>query len=66
MPLFSRSNFKAGKRPTRRKAASLGNLSILDESTYSANDLKLDSGQLTMKLGGHELSFDDGQWSIGK
>ena len=67
MPLFSRSTFKAGKKPVKRKSSSLGNLSLLDETTYSINDLKLDSsGPLTMRLGGHELNFEKGQWTIGK
>jgi hypothetical protein len=66
MPLFSRSGFKAGKKPIKRKSSSLGNLSVLDETTYSINDFKLDSGPLVMRLGGFEFSFDKGQWTIGK
>lgn len=67
MPLFSRSGFKAGKKPVKRKSFSLGNLSSLDESTYSINDLKLDSaGPLTMRLSGQELVFDKGHWALGR
>lgn len=66
MPLFSRSTFRSGKKPTKRKSASLGNISSLDETTYSANDLKLEAGPLTMRLGGHELNFEKGQWMISK
>lgn len=67
MPLFSRSGFKSGKKPVKRKSFSLGNLSSLDETTYSINDLKLDSaGPLTMRLSGHEFVFTKGQWVLGK
>ena len=66
MPLFSRPSIRAGKKPVKRKSASLSNISTLDESTYSVKDLKLDAGQLVMKLGGHELTFVDGEWVASK
>lgn len=67
MPLFSRSGFRAGKKPVKRKSFSLGNVSSLDESTYSINELKLDTaGPLSMRLGGNELNFEKGQWTIGE
>lgn len=66
MPLFSRPSIRSGKKPVKRKSASLTNIATLDESTYSVKDLKLDGGQLVMKLGEHELSFVDGEWVTSK
>lgn len=66
MPLFSRSSFKSGKKPSKRKSASLSNLSSLDESTYSVQDLNLDAGKVSMKLGTHEVAFEDGHWVVSE
>ena len=66
MPLFSKNSFKSGKKPTKRKSASLSNISSLDESTYSVNELRLEAGPLTLKLGGSELMFDKGNWIPGE
>lgn len=62
MPLFSKTHFRSGKKPVKRKSVSLSNISSLDESVYSVNDLKLESGPLTLRLGEHELMFNKGQW----
>ena len=66
MPLFTRSSFRSGKKPTKRKSVSLSNLSSLDDTTYSVQDLHLEGGRVAMKLGGHDMAFEDGQWVIGK
>ena len=66
MPLFSRNSFRSGKKPLKRKSVSLSNISSLDESTYSINDLKLEAGPLTLKLGESELVFEKGQWVQGE
>ena len=66
MPLFNRSSFRSGKKPIKRKSASLSNLSSLDESTYSVQELHLDGGKVAMKLGGHDMAFEDGQWVVSK
>ena len=65
MPLFSRSSFKSTKKPPRRKSSSLNNVSTLTESTYSLQDLQIESGPVTMKLGGQELVFEKGEWLVG-
>lgn len=65
MPLFSKATFKSGKKPQKRKSVSLSNISTLDESTYSNNDLKIEAGPLSLKLGGSELVFEKGQWVQG-
>ena len=66
MPLFSRSAFKSTKKPPRRKSSSLTNVSTLSESTYSLQDLQLESRPVTLKLGGQELVFEKGEWLMGK
>ena len=66
MPLFSKTHFRSGKKPVKRKSVSLSNISSLDESVYSVNDLKLESGPLTLRLGEHELMFNKGQWISSK
>ena len=66
MPLFNRSSFRAGKKPTKRKSASLSNLSSLDDTVYTVQDLQLEGGRVAMKLGGHNMAFEDGQWVIGR
>lgn len=66
MPLFSRSSFRSAKKPPKRRSGSLTNVSTLSESTYSLQDLQLESGPVTLKLGGQELVFDKGEWLIGK
>lgn len=68
MPLFSRSTFKTPRKPPRRKSESLPNISRLDESIFSADSMRLEGGgeDVTMKLGGHEIAFEDGQWVVGK
>ena len=66
MPLFSKTTFRSGKKPVKRKSVSLSNISSLDESVYSVNDLKLESGPLTLRLGEHELMFNKGQWISSK
>lgn len=65
MPLFSRSSFRSTKKPPRRKSSSLNNVSALSESTYSLQDLQLQSGPVTLKLGGQELVFEKGEWLVG-
>ncbi len=62
MPLFSKGTFKSGRKPQKRKSASISNISSLDETTYSINDLKIEAGPLAMKLGETELVFEKGQW----
>ncbi len=67
MPLFSKNTFRSGKKPLKRKSVSLSNISSLDESTYSINDLKLEAGPLTLKLGESELVFEkNGRWVQGE
>ena len=68
MPLFSRSSFRTPRKPPRRKSESLPNIAHLDDpSLYSAEGIKLEEGgPITMKLGGQEISFEDGQWVVGK
>ncbi|XP_065898512.1 protein chibby homolog 1-like [Dysidea avara] len=64
MPLFSRSSFRSTKKPPKRKSSSLTNVSALSESTYSLQDLQLESGPVNLKLGGQELVFEKGEWLI--
>lgn len=40
------------------------NISHLDETAFSVDSLRLDGGPVTMKLGGHEFIFEDGQWVV--
>ena len=42
------------------------NISQLDDTAFSVDSLRLDGGPVTMKLGGHEFIFEDGQWVVGK
>ena len=42
------------------------NISQLDDTAFSVDSLRLDGGPVTMKLGGHEFVFEDGQWVVGK
>ena len=65
MPIFSRSSFRTPRKPVRRKGGSLPNISQLDDTAFSVDSLRLDGGPVTMKLGGHEFIFEDGQWIIG-
>ena len=73
MPLFSRSSFRTPKKPPRRNK-SLPNISQLDDSlNFTAESIKLDGAEetasqssLVMRLGDSTLSFEDGQWVLGK
>ena len=65
MPIFSRSSFRTPRKPVRRKGGSLPNISQLDDTAFSVDSLRLDGGPITMKVGGHEFIFEDGQWIIG-
>jgi hypothetical protein len=64
MPLFGRNKgFTPSQKAPKRKSASLTNLSSLDETVYSQNELQLDSGgPVRVRLGGQELVFEDGHW----
>ncbi|XP_065846706.1 protein chibby homolog 1-like [Oscarella lobularis] len=64
MPLFGRNKgFTPAQKAPRRKAASLTNLTSLDDSVYSQDDLQLDhDGPVRVRLGGQELVFEDGNW----
>ncbi|XP_062503654.1 protein chibby homolog 1-like isoform X2 [Corticium candelabrum] len=64
MPLFGRNKgFVPNQKTPRRKSASLTNLSSLDDSVYSQNDLQVDGGgPIRVCLGGQELVFEDGNW----
>lgn len=42
------------------------NISQLNDTAYSTDSLGLDGGPVTMKLGGHEFVFEDGQWVVGE
>ena len=73
MPLFSRSSFRTPKKPPRRKAESLPNISHLEDSILSADSMRLEhtareghQPPIAMKLGDHEASFEDGQWLVCK
>lgn len=65
MPLFSRSSFRTPRKPVRRKGGSMPNISQLDDTAFSVDSLRLDGAPVTMKLGGHEFTFEDGQWVVG-
>lgn len=66
MPLFSRSSFRTPRKPVRRKGGSMPNISQLDDTAFSVDSLRIDGGPVTMKLGGHEFAFEDGQWVVGE
>lgn len=68
MPLFGRNKgFVPNQKTPRRKSASLTNLSSLDDSVYSQNDLQVDGGgPIRVCLGGQELVFEDGNWITGR
>ncbi|XP_028178060.1 protein chibby homolog 1 [Ostrinia furnacalis] len=59
MPLFS-NKFSAKSIPVRKQDTSV----IKNEfgSDYASKELSLDLGQLSLKLGDFEVSFEDGQW----
>ena len=43
------------------------NISQLDDTAFSVDSLRLDGAPaVTMKLGGHEFTFEDGQWVVGE
>lgn len=77
MPLFSRSSFRTPKKPPRRNK-SLPTLVGLDDSlNFTTESIKLDveahatgestaQSALVMKLGEAALSFEEGQWVVGK
>ncbi|XP_064406202.1 protein chibby homolog 1-like [Halichondria panicea] len=67
MPLFSRSSFRTPKKPPRRKADSLPNISALDDSFNFTSDsmVSMTSGAVpavSMKLGDQEIFFEKGEW----
>ena len=72
MPLFSRSSFRTPKKPPRRKADSVPNLSTvgLDDTalSFTVGSMRGDGDvpAVTMKLGGYDVSFEDGQWLVCK
>ena len=41
------------------------NISQLDDTAFSVDSLRIEGGPVTMKLGGHEFTFEDGQWVVG-
>lgn len=78
MPLFQRkTSFKTPKKPPRRNI-SLPNVSQLDDSlNFTTESIKQDAevhatgesatqSSLVMKLGDNALSFEEGQWLLGK
>ena len=72
MPLFSRSSFRTPKKPPRRKADSVPNLSTLgldDTLNFTAESVRGEGGgppPVSMKLDGYDICFEDGQWVVGK
>ena len=72
MPLFSRSSFRTPKKPPRRKADSVPNLSTLgldDTLNFTAESVRGEGGgppPVSMKLDGYDISFEDGQWTVGE
>lgn len=71
MPLFSRSSFRTPKKPPRRKADSVPNLSTLgldDSLNFTVESVRGEGGPppVSMKLDGYDISFEDGQWIVGK
>lgn len=72
MPLFSRSSFRTPKKPPRRKADSVPNISTLgleDTLNFTADSARVEGGgapAVAMKLGGYDVSFEDGQWLVSK
>lgn len=72
MPLFSRSSFRTPKKPPRRKADSVPNLSAVgldDTLNFTAeSSVRREGGPppVSMKLDDYNVSFEDGQWTIGK
>ena len=69
MPLFSRSSFRTPKKPPRRKADSVPNLSSIgleDTLNFTVESTRGESGApaVAMKLGGCDVAFEDGQWFV--
>lgn len=63
MPVFRKTAFRTAKKPPKRRTTSLPNISSLDETTYSIDDLKLEGGPVVLRLGGQEMVFEGGQWT---
>lgn len=68
MPFFGKNKgFTPSQKTPKRKSASLSNLTSLDDSVYSQNELHLDGGgPVRVRLGGQELVFEDGNWIAGE
>lgn len=66
MPLFRRSTFRTPRKPVRRRADSLPNLAQLDESLLSMDSMRVEAAPVSMRLGDHEISFEEGQWVVCK
>ena len=69
MPLFSRSSFRTPKKPPRRKADSVPNLSSLgleDTLNFTVESTRGEGSApaVAMKLGGYDVTFEDGQWLV--
>ncbi|XP_063898559.1 protein chibby homolog 1 [Helicoverpa armigera] len=59
MPLFS-NKFSPKTIPVRKQDTSVLKKEL--GSDYASKELSLDVGQLKLKLGDFEISFEDGQW----
>ena len=70
MPLFSRSSFRTPKKPPKRRSESLPNIpaQLEDSMNLTVDTMKLEGGTpaVSMKLGGCDINFEDGQWVVGK
>ncbi len=74
MPLFSRrSSFRTPKKAPRRKSDSVPNISALDDSfNFTSDSLSASlapgatAPAVTMKLGDHEIFFENGDWVSSK
>ncbi len=73
MPLFSRrSSFRTPKKPPRRNSDSVPNISALDGSFNFTSDSLTTSlapgaaPAVAMKLGDHEIFFENGEWVSSK
>lgn len=64
MPLFGGNKFTPKKAPARQQN-SLSLARNLDEKTQK-QEFGIDYGPVSMKLGGQQFSFIDGNWLHGK
>ena len=62
MPLFG-NKFSPKKTPLR-KSPSLSNLNL--DQTSKASEFGVACGAVRLKLGDHEMTFEDGHWVSGR